>query len=68
MIIIYRIYMKSNRRNKETSLEDTKLYDRVTQLETFIIERLHALRKSNKSCICAHFMDLEPQSEPYSSN
>ena len=52
--------MRNNRRNKETSLEDTKFYDRVTQAETFIIEKLYALRKSNKYCVCSHLMNLHP--------
>ena len=60
--------MKNNRRKRETSLEDAKLYDKITQLETCIMDKLSQLRKISKNCVCSHFIDLPNSLEEYESS
>lgn len=47
------------------TIEDARLYDRITKLETAIIDRLSELRKIPRSCPCSHFMDIPAECEPY---
>jgi hypothetical protein len=60
----YNFYSMSKRAPGPSSHE-TELYDRITKLETRIIDKVTQLRKERPHCDCKHFEEPRPPCEAY---
>lgn len=54
-----------NKRHKNPSSEETLLYDRITKVETKIIEKVSQLKREKPHCDCKHFENPRDPCEKY---
>lgn len=54
-----------HRRGKNPSMEETELYDKITKIESKIIEKVALLKREKPRCDCKHFQNLSENCDAY---